>query len=97
MTHVAQTSLTAYHTKVLPYLPESQLRVYKIIKDATVKGFDVTNQEISNILKIGINRVTPRTKELRDLNLVVLSCVREQEGGNLAKAWKTTPEKDAKP
>ena len=84
-----QTSLIAYHTKVLPCLAASQAVIYDLLRDATAKGFDMSNMEIAAALDWSINRVTPRVKELREDGRVVL-CGRRRCGvtGNWVMTWK---------
>lgn len=87
---VQDTSLEVYFVKVLPRLAEKQATVYRVLQDATSRGFDMTNREIAALLKWDINRVTPRVLELREKGLVVLSCRRRcGVTGNMAYAWKT--------
>jgi DNA-binding Lrp family transcriptional regulator len=84
------TSLEAYYTKVLPHLAWSQAQIYKMLLDATNKGFDMTNMELAKALNWSINRVTPRVLELRKMGIVVLSCKRKCGAThNNAYAWKT--------
>jgi DNA-binding MarR family transcriptional regulator len=67
-----QTSLEAYH-KIEGSLGWAQSEVLRVLRDAAVHGFDMTNSELAQLLKWSINRVTPRVKELRDQGLVVVS------------------------
>lgn len=89
MTQVADTSLDAYRTRVLPFLPQSQAVVYELLDTATLNGYDMTNMEVASALHMSINRITPRVFELRKLGVVVLSR-RRRCGctGNWAYAWK---------
>jgi predicted transcriptional regulator len=86
---VADTSLEAYRTRVLPCLAESQATVYKAILDATQNGYDVTDKEVSRILHWEINCVVPRRVELAEMGLIV-RVQRRRCGvtGNNAYAWK---------
>lgn len=89
MSGVQETSLEAYR-EILPKLGEKQAEVYKVLASATRRGFDMTNMELSMLLKWSINRVTPRVYELRQNELVVLSQRREcGVTGRWACAWKT--------
>ena len=60
------TSLEAFMS-VLPELGDRQKQVLDVIRKIPY----VCNYEISVILGLPINSVTPRVKELRDLGLVV--------------------------
>ncbi len=83
------TSLEAYYSQVVPHLGYSQSKVYRVLEDATRKGFDMTNMELARLLKWSINRVTPRVKELRTQGLVVKGQVRKcGVTGNKAIGWK---------
>ena len=57
-----QTSLFAYKS-VLPKLGEKQREVLSVFEDNPYH--DYTNMELAEHLGWGINRVTPRVKELR--------------------------------
>jgi len=85
---VQETSLEAY-LGVKPRLGEKQKEVYRLLKNATRVGFDMTNMEIAQALKWSINRVTPRVYELREKGLVVLSQKRLcSVTGRRAMAWR---------
>ena len=85
---IQETSLEAY-LEVKPRLGEKQKEVYRLLKNATRVGFDMTNMEIAQALKWSINRVTPRVYELRQAGLVVLSQKRLcSVTGRRAMAWK---------
>jgi len=85
---IQETSLEAY-LEVKPRLGEKQKEVYRLLKNATRVGFDMTNMEIAQALKWSINRVTPRVYELRQAGLVVLSRKRKcGVTGRRAMAWK---------
>ena len=62
------TSLEAYKS-IMPELGDMQQDVYYAI----AKNPGMSNHDIARYLHIEINRVTPRVKELRDLNLIVFS------------------------
>lgn len=91
MSQVADTSLEAYRTRVLPYLADSQRVVYELLAQASGNGFDMTNMEVAAALHWSINRVTPRVFELREMGVVMLS-QRRRCGvtGNMAFSWKVT-------
>lgn len=59
-----QTSLMAYHT--LEKVGQKQKACMRVIRELG----EACNQDIARTLKWEINRVTPRVKELRELNLV---------------------------
>lgn len=59
------TSLDAY-TKIRPELGERQLRVY----NALLERGPMCNREISQVLRMPINSITPRVMELRIKELV---------------------------
>ena len=62
---IQRTSLEAYDS-IKPELGNMQQEVYKTIEQYP----SISNHEISSIIKKPINSITPRVKELRDLNLV---------------------------
>ena len=65
---IQETSLEAY--KVLePELGDRQRTIYNMLKTHP----NISNLDISRIMSIPINSVTPRVKELRDKGLVVFS------------------------
>ena len=85
---IQETSLEAY-LEVKPRLGEKQKEVYRLLKNATRMGFDMTNMEIAQALRWSINRVTPRVYELRQAGLVVLSRKRKcSVTGRRAMAWR---------
>jgi hypothetical protein len=87
---IQQTSLIAYR-EIQPTLGPRQLEVYRVLQDATRKGFDMTNNELSAVLKLPINCITGRVFELRQKDLVTLSCKRScGRTRRLAMAWRTT-------
>ena len=63
--NVQETSLEAYES-IQPELGLMQQTVY----DAIEQHEGISNLDISRILNIPINSVTPRVKELRDMNFV---------------------------
>jgi hypothetical protein len=66
---VRDTSLEVYFTKVLPHLSNKQQQVYAVYK--RWRDCDFTDAELSQELGWSINRVTPRTGELRKKGLIV--------------------------
>ena len=63
------TSLEAYDM-IVSELGTRQQQVYNIIEQHS----NVSNLDISRILNIPINSVTPRVKELRDMGFVKFCC-----------------------
>lgn len=59
-----KTSLDSY-SKIKPTLKSRQAQVLKILKNQ-----DLSNRQISEKLKLPINRITPRTNELVKRGLV---------------------------
>jgi len=62
---VEETSLEAYFNIVEPLLSEKQVEVLRVFKMHTDRSF--TNMELADMLGWSINRVTPRTNELRKI------------------------------
>lgn len=62
---ITKTSLDAY-LEAIPQLPKSRKRVF----EALSKLQYATNSMIANYLGWSINRVTPRTNELRKIGLI---------------------------
>ena len=88
-TAMLDTSLEAWH-ELWHRLGHAQQRVYWLIRATTDTGFDMTNMEIAHALGWSINRVTGRTKELRDAGLVEAACRRAcGVTGHPAYAWRT--------
>jgi len=89
MSQVADTSLLAFGSRVLPCLAESQRVVFELLGEASRNSCDMTNMEVASALHMSINRITPRVLELREAGLVVLS-QRRRCGvtGNWAMSWK---------
>jgi len=86
---VADTSIEAYRTRVLPCLAQSQAVVYELLCQASWNKMDMTNNEIASALHWSICRVTGRVKELRDAGLVVASQKRRcGVTQNRVYAWK---------
>jgi Mn-dependent DtxR family transcriptional regulator len=87
LTNVRETSLTAYR-EIQPLGPR-QAAVYEVLES---KG-PCTNEEINAYLESKINRITPRTKELRDKGLVKEHGVRKCFiTGRNAIAWEVARE-----
>ena len=81
---VQETSLRAYFDEVIDKIGHNQLIVVKVLHNHG----DLTNMEISNILGWSINRVTPRTNELRKMNIIVLKDKRDcTVTGRKAMVW----------
>ena len=86
--NVQQTSLEAYHL-IYDKLGAKQRRIYDLLKKASRNGFDMTNREISRVLKCDTCRVTGRVFELRAQGLVILAQTRIcTVTGYRAMAWK---------
>ena len=82
---IQSTSLDAFD-QVQHKLPDCRRIVLEIIEAALP---DITNMEIAQQLGWSINRVTPRVKELREMDLVEQSSKRPCEvTGNTALAWR---------
>lgn len=62
---ISPHSLAAYHSVVLS---DRQFEVLRVMLDV---GKPVNNRQLSVLLGWGVNRVTPRVLELRELGLVV--------------------------
>jgi len=84
---VQETSLEVYFDKVLPKLAECQQKVLDIFYENP--GRDWTNMELAEYLGWSVNRVTPRTYELRKKGFLRLS--QKRMCGitrNRAMAWR---------
>lgn len=80
-TNVQQTSLDAYFSLELPPM---QQRVYDLLE----RGGVYTNSEISHILHMPINCVTPRVYELRKMGYVIPGAKRQcGVTGRIAMTW----------
>ena len=62
---IQQTSLESYQC-LIPMLGKRQQQIYEFI----LKHQPVSNNDISRIMGLSINQVTPRVKELRDYHMV---------------------------
>ena len=81
---VQGTSFEAY-ISIQDELGDRQQQVLDVIK----KYDGVSNHDISRILSLPINCVTPRVKELRDYNLVVFDDVKKDRiTGRRVMCWK---------
>jgi hypothetical protein len=84
---VQETSLEVYRRKVQPVLGAMQYQVLQEFTHAPRSNF--TNLELAQRLGWRINRVTPRTNELRKKGLLEEACTRRCAiTGNRAKAWQ---------
>lgn len=80
---IQQTSIEAYEI-IFDDLGSRQKVVYEIIEEYN----NVCNQDISMILGLPINSVTPRVKELRDMGFVVQSGFKVNDIGRRVMTWK---------
>lgn len=62
------TSLKAYINEVAPTLGARQIAVLEVYEHAD--GKDFTNEELAAALEWGVNRITPRVLELRNLGIL---------------------------
>lgn len=86
---ISNTSLKTYLNEIAPTIGARQIRVLEVFEQAG--GKDFTNEELARALEWGINRVTPRVKELRDRQILELSCERKcGVTGREVKAWRVT-------
>lgn len=84
---ITATSQQAY-SNVIPKLPGAQFQVYKCLWE---HPFGLTNAEVSFFLNWPINRITPRTNELRKLGCVRFLTTRKCNiTGNQASVWIAT-------
>ena len=74
---IQETSLESF-MQILPELGDRQQQVLDCIRN----HISVSNREISSILGLPINSVTPRVKELRDLGFVVCCDIKKDEVTN---------------
>lgn len=80
-----QTSLFAYRNEIKPTLGARQKAIYDVLQ--TRKNW--TNTEIAHYLSFPINTVTPRIKELREMDLVRLSETRKCNiTGRICCSWE---------
>jgi len=80
---VRQTSIEAYEC-IYDDLGKKQKEVYDVIESSD----GLCNQDIAEILGWGINRVTPRVKELRDFGLVRQGGYKLNSNGYRVMTWK---------
>jgi len=82
--YTAETSREAYHS-IYDTLGQRQQEVY----DGFLGNGSCTNLELSHLMQIPINCVTPRTNELRKRGLIVEDCKRVCNiSGRRAISWK---------
>lgn len=82
---VQSTSLEAYQY-AQKTLSARQEQVYQVIK----KYGPITNNEISQLLRLPINSITPRCLELRNKSLVTKSGTKIDVTGRPAITWQTS-------
>ena len=81
---VTETSIEAYQD-IYDTLGERQQQIY----DGFLGNGSCTNLELSHLMQIPINCVTPRTNELVKRGLIVEDCKRECNiSGRRAISWK---------
>lgn len=91
---IQDTSRAAFR-HIQPQLGAKQADVYQKLREATVRGFDLTNAELARLLHWPINTVTPRVFELREQRLIIESDERLcGVTGFRAKAWKVKEEQE---
>lgn len=76
-----QTSLEAWNSELDLGLKQ------KVVYDTILVHQPCTNKEISFFTGLPINCVTPRTKELRDMGLVIAGEMQRQKNGRNAVTW----------
>jgi len=101
-TQMRGTSLEAYFGEVVPKLSQMQSEVLRVFYDNPT--LDLTNMELSEELGWSINRVTPRTYELRGQGknsplkpnpILIESRQRPcRVTGNTAWAWSLNPDRN---
>jgi hypothetical protein len=88
---IRDTSLLVYG-EVLKSLGERQRKVFDVIS----RHPKTSNLEISVLANLPINSVTPRVKELRDLNIVSdAGTKRDSVSGRLVHCWVVNINRDA--
>ena len=86
-TNMQDTSIDIYYNKVLPNLTRKQNAVLTVFKSQPNCNF--TNAEIAKKMGWTINRVTPRTLELRHKGKLMFVSRRVcTVTGNTANSWK---------
>ena len=88
-TRMQDTSLSAY-VAIQPRLPKKQKEVYRLLREASQQGMDMTNYELARALHWQINCVTGRVNELVKMGLVQKAGRRwnkETQAWNIA--WRT--------
>jgi len=101
---IRATSLEAYFGEVVPNLSKMQTEVLMVFYDNPT--LDFTNMELAEELGFSINRVTPRTYELRGEgknnplkhNPVLIESRQRpcRVTGRTAWAWSLNPDRDLK-
>ena len=82
---IQQTSIEAYKS-IQPHLGQRQ----EIIYDTIQQHPNVSNHDLSRILGLEINTITPRVKELRDFGLIRYSMIKEDRiTGKAVMCWTT--------
>ena len=83
MSNVQDTSLEAYYS-ILSDINDKQMRVIEVFLDYPDRSW--TNMELASQLGWSVNRITPRTYELRDIGVLKWVGVRKcRVTGNTAK------------
>lgn len=81
--NIQPTSIEAYKS-IQPTLGDMQRFIYKAIQ----KNPGMSNHDISRFLQLEINKVTPRVKELRTMNLVIFSHYKkDRKTGRKVMCW----------
>ena len=90
MTQVQQTSLSAYQS-IRRDLGRRQNQVFNVF--LSYPNYNYTNTEISRVLGLPINQITPRVYELRRLGLLVEATRRScLVTGRTCIAWRLNKE-----
>lgn len=66
MRDLDQNAVAVYHLHVKPHLKAAQVHILSAYND----GYDHTDHEVADILRIGINRVSGRVGELLKLGIL---------------------------
>lgn len=88
---IAQTSLLAYKT-VNKDLGARQQQVFDVVE---ARG-SASNEQIADTLKVPINYVTGRVKELRDMGYLGFESLTKNRSGSVAKSWSIRDPQDKK-
>ena len=74
------------YESVKPQLGERQRQVMEVIRRCS----EISNADIARHLRIGVNQVTPRVCELRELGLVECAgAAKDPQTGRRVTVWKT--------